>query len=246
MTLKENFAKTGNWLFRWRSFLPLLLIVLFILALREFKYLHDRHSLDLLWEMMCLTISLSGLVIRIITIGYVPFGTSGRNVKYQDADVLNTTGMYSIVRHPLYLGNFIIWLGLSLFLRLWWFSVLILLIFWLYYERIIFAEETFLEERFGETFLQWAQKTPAFIPKLKNWRKSALHFSLRTVLRREYSSFFAIIVSFTVLEILGDRIAQGRWTFDSVWMVIFSVSLLIYLIIRILKKRTNLLKVNGR
>lgn len=104
----------------------------------------------------------------------------------------------------------------------------------------------FLEERFGEKFLQWSQKTPAFIPKLRNWQKPALPFSLRTVLRREYSSFFAIIVSFTVLEILGDRIVQGRWTFDSVWMVIFGVSLLIYLIIRILKKRTNLLQVKGR
>lgn len=246
MTLKENFAKTGNWLFRWRSYLPLLLIVLFILALQEFKYLHASHSLDRLWEMMCLAISLSGLGIRILTIGCVPFGTSGRNIKYQAADVLNTTGMYSIVRHPLYLGNFIIWLGLSLFLRLWWFSALIILIFWLYYERIIFAEEMFLEERFGEKFLQWSQKTPAFIPKLRNWQKPALPFSLRTVLRREYSSFFAIIVSFTVLEILGDRIVQGRWTFDSVWMVIFGVSLLIYLIIRILKKRTNLLQVKGR
>ena len=32
--------------------------------------------------------------------------TSGRNTHDQVADSLNTSGIYSIVRHPLYVGNF--------------------------------------------------------------------------------------------------------------------------------------------
>ncbi|MGB8874133.1 MAG: hypothetical protein WCC75_12145, partial [Desulfobaccales bacterium] len=45
--------------------------------------------------------------------GLPPRGTSGRNTQGQVAETLNTTGIYSLVRNPLYLGNFLIWLGLS-------------------------------------------------------------------------------------------------------------------------------------
>ena len=99
-----------------------------------------------------------------MTVGYVPRGTSGRNTRKQVAEVLNTTGMYSVVRHPLYVGNFIMWLGISLFFHLWWFTLLIALIFWVYYEKIMYAEEAFLEEKFGEQFLALGRKNPAFYP----------------------------------------------------------------------------------
>jgi protein-S-isoprenylcysteine O-methyltransferase Ste14 len=71
------------------------------------------------------------------------------------AEVLNTTWMYSLVRNPLYLGNFIIWLGLALFINVWWCTIIVILSFILFYERIIFAEEKFLREKFGKTF-KWA------------------------------------------------------------------------------------------
>lgn len=53
--------------------------------------------------------------------------------------------MYSIVRNPLYLGNFLMVLRVVLVLRVWWLSLLYLLVFTIYYERIIFAEEMFLK-----------------------------------------------------------------------------------------------------
>ncbi|MGC9453013.1 MAG: methyltransferase family protein, partial [Oceanipulchritudo sp.] len=47
-------------------------------------------------------------------------GTSGRNTKQQVAYSLNTTGFYSVVRNPLYLGNFFMYLGIALFTHHWW------------------------------------------------------------------------------------------------------------------------------
>ena len=145
MSLKEQSAKTGEWLFRWRSYLPLVLMATIIPALQECSYPFGWHSYDLRWEMFCFTISLFGLLIRCYTIGYTPKGTSGRNTKSQKADSLNTTGIYSITRNPLYLGNFFMMLGVTMFLRVWWVSVIYALAFWLYYERIILAEESFLK-----------------------------------------------------------------------------------------------------
>lgn len=246
MPLREQFERTGNWLFKWRSYLPLLLIGLFLLAFLELGYPYGHHWWDLPWEMLCLLVSLAGLGIRVYTVGQVPFGTSGRNTKAQVAQVLNTTGMYSVVRNPLYLGNFIIWLGVSLFLRRWWFSLLIILIFWLYYERIIYSEESFLREKFGDQFTQWARNTPAFWPDFRKWRKPSLPFSWKVALGKEYSTFFAIIATFTLLKTVGLLITHKTLVVDRAWVAIFLVSLIIYLTMRILKKYTGVLKVAGR
>ena len=246
MALREEFKKSGEWLFRWRSYLPLLLIGLFLLAFPEFRYPYGKRLLDRFWELFCLSVAFAGLGVRVLTSGYVPWGTSGRNTKGQIADVLNTTGAYSLVRHPLYLGNFLIWVGISLYARLWWFSLIIILIWWIYYERIMFAEEEFLEEKFGEAFTEWADKTPAFFPRCRNWTTPHLPFSFKTVIRKEYGTFFAIIAVFTILEVIGEIFVHGRPGIDGMWAVIFSIGLLIYLSVRIVKKRTTWLQVAGR
>ncbi len=246
MALREEFRKSGEWLFRWRSYLPLLLIVLFLLALGGLRHPYGSRAPGGLWEIFCLAVSFAGLGVRFLTGGYVPVGTSGRNTKGQVADVLNTTGAYSLVRHPLYLGNFLIWLGISLFLGLWWFSLIIILILWLYYERIMFAEEEFLQEKFGDVFTEWADKTPAFFPKFRHWVKPDLPFSLKTAIRKEYSAFFAMMVVFTLLKIAGEFLSRGRLGIDWQWAVMFGGSLIIYLGVRYLKKRTGWLHVAGR
>jgi protein-S-isoprenylcysteine O-methyltransferase Ste14 len=245
MALREELEKAGHWLFRWRSYLPLLVIGLSLIAFREFEYPFGSQMWDDLWEIFCLTVSMVGITLRALTVGFVPEGTSGRNTKSQVAEELNTTGMYSVVRNPLYLGNFIIWLGISLLVRLWWFSLIVIFIFWLYYERIIFAEEEFLRSKFGRLYLEWTEKTPVFLPELCRWRKPNLSFSLRTALKGEYSGFFAIIATFTFLEVMGDYFAAGVWEFDTMWQIIFFSGLFIYISLRIMKK-SNLFDVKGR
>lgn len=246
MALREEFRKSGEWLFRWRSYLPLLLIVLFLLACVGLRHPQGSLARGGWWEIFCLAVSFAGLGVRILTGGYVPVGTSGRNVKGQIADYLNTTGAYSLVRHPLYLGNFLIWLGISLFWGLWWLSLIIVLILWLYYERIMFAEEEFLREKFGADFTAWAEKTPAFIPKWGHWVKPNLPFSWKTAIRKEYNAFFAMMVVFTLLKIVEEFFRRGILGLGWQWALLFSVSLIIYLGVRYLKKRTEWLNVAGR
>jgi protein-S-isoprenylcysteine O-methyltransferase Ste14 len=246
MALKEEFDKTGEYFFRWRSYLPLFMAFLFILALARLREPFADHRLDLAWSFFCLAVSLSGEGIRFFTVGFVPRGTSGRNTLGQVADVLNTTGMYASVRNPLYLGNLIIWLGLSLFMKSVWFTLIIILVFAIFYERIIFAEESYLREKFGDEFLQWADETPAMIPRFKNWRPPALPFSWKSAIKREYGSFFAIIVTFTVLEVLAGLFAYGKLTLDPIWIKLLAVSGVFYLAVRYLKKKTQLLATTDR
>jgi protein-S-isoprenylcysteine O-methyltransferase Ste14 len=217
-----------------------------LLALRESEYPGNSERLGHLWEAAGLVISFLGLAIRILTIGYTPRRTSGRNTKEQVADVLNTTGMYSVVRNPLYLGNFFMGLGIAVVAHLWWFTLIYALAFWLYYERIIFAEEAFLRNKFGSQFLDWADSTPVFVPKLRKYKKAHLPFSWRTVLKREYNGFFIVIVVMFILETVGEVFAEGELDFDLGWILLLCVGFVVWLTLRTIKKRTNLFKVEGR
>lgn len=248
MALREHIEKQGNYLFRWRSYWPLLFVPLLLIALRNSEYLEKvfGDSVNNFWQIFSVSISFLGFAVRCFTIGFIPRGTSGRGRSIQTAETLNTTGMYSIVRNPLYLGNFIIFLGIMLFVEVWWLALIVFLVFWIYYERIIFAEEEFLRKKFGDVFLEWAQKTPVFFPKFRNWKKPDLSFSLKTVLRRESSTFFAIVTSFTFLDISTDWFAEGKFELSLPWTILFIISLIIYLILIILKKKTKILNVNDR
>ena len=199
-----------------------------------------------LWQGFCLVLSLLGLVIRCLVIGYVPGGTSGRDTKKQKADMLNTTGMYSILRHPLYLGNFFIFLGIVLSIQVWWFALLSMLSFWFYYEKIIFAEEEFLRRKFGGEYLKWAKKTPAFLPKFKHWQTPNLAFSFKTVFRKEHSAFFVITTSFSLLDITQDSFMENKLKLDLGWLIVFVCGLAIYLTLLTLKRKTKILNVEGR
>jgi protein-S-isoprenylcysteine O-methyltransferase Ste14 len=248
VALREDFEKQGNWLFRWRSYLPLLIIPLFIGALRYSRMLEPvigERATDY-WEVFAMCVSFLGLVIRCLTVGFVPWGTSGRNTKAQFAESLNTTGMYSIVRNPLYLANFIIVLGITLFIQVWWLALIVWIGFGFYYERIIFAEEEFLRRKFGAQFIDWANKTPVFFPKFKNWKSPNLSFSLKTVFRKEFSTFFSIVSTFFFLEIGTNLLLEKRLFVHTSWLLFYIISLIIYLIILIIAKKTKLLHVSNR
>ncbi len=248
MALREEIERQGNWLFRWRSYLPLLVIPVFIIALQHSKVLENiigDRATDY-WEALSIVISFLGLGIRCFTVGYVPKGTSGRNTKSQLAESLNTTGMYSIVRNPLYLGNFIIVFGITLFIQVWWFALMVWVGFWLYYERIMFSEEEFLRKKFGLLFIEWAEKTPALFPRFKNWKKPSLPFSLKSVIRREFSTFFSIIAVFFFLEVGTNLLLNGKFKIRLSWVYFFIFGSVVYLTCLVLKKKTKLLNVSGR
>jgi len=246
MTLRTHFENSGNWLFRRRSYLPLFLLAILLPAVVWSDYPGASHTEDYPWELFCLAVSLSGLAIRVLAVSHAAPSTSGRGTQEPVAAALNTVGMYSVVRHPLYVGNYLMWLGVTLLPRVWWCPVICSLAFWLYYERIAFAEEEFLRRRFGDAWAAWAARTPAFVPALHNWQAPVQRFSVRHVLRREYSALFGLVSSFMFLEIVSDLVHKKRLEVDPVWGVVFACTGVAYLVLRRLKRNTRLLHVTDR
>lgn len=245
MTLREHFEHSGNWLFRQRSHLPLLVLAVILLALNTTGHAGGLDE-EALGDVLCFALALAGLAVRVAVIGYAAGGTSGRNTGEQIAATLNTRGMYSLMRHPLYLGNYLMWLGAALLPRVWWCAVIVSLVFWLYYERIMYAEEEFLRGKFGEVWLAWAARTPAFVPAPRRWVAPERRFMVRTVLKREYSALFGIAATFAFLLVARDLIQEGRLELDAGWVVVLGVTAIAYLVLRTLNRRTRLLEVEGR
>ncbi len=244
--LRDQLEQSGTFLFRWRSYLPLVMVPVLAAGMGQFHYPYESHRLDMVWEGVCLAIAAAGELVRVLTVGFVPKGTSGRNTKTIKAAQLNTSGIYSIVRHPLYLGNFLIFMAMMVFVRLWWVALAGALLYWLYYERIMLAEEAFLERTYGEAFKQWAARTPAIIPRLSLWKAPELRFSLRTALRREHTTVFMIVCVFTALEIAAEFEVRGVIQLEPMWAAIFVSGLVFYLVVHALKKLTHVLEVSGR
>jgi len=246
MTLRDQLEESGRVLFRRRSWLPLIILVAVPLTFLNYRNPLQSHAAQEAWIFVCMGVAVLGQVIRFLTVGHVPPRTSGRNRKNQVADSLNTDGMYSLVRNPLYLGNCLSWLGLAAVPLSPWLWISIALIFWIYHERVILAEESFLEGKFGDTFRNWAAKTPAFLPSFRGWKRPELPFSLRFAVGREYVNWFAIFSGFAVFDALADSATEHYLHMDLPWALAWGVAFSLFVGVRILKKQTQLLCVAGR
>jgi len=106
-------------------------------------------------------IVLLGMFIRVWAAGYL--------IKRKQ---LTTWGPYSYTRNPLYLGTFVIGIGLCIVQR----SILFLIIYaalfiFVYYFQIQHEEAT-LGEKFGEDFREYCRNVPRFFPRLTPYSKT--------------------------------------------------------------------------
>ena len=231
--------------------------------------------LEIYWMSFCLFVSFLGILIRAITIGFTPKATSGRNTNGQVADTLNTKGIYACVRHPLYFGNILMWAGILIYPGDIWLAIIGLTFFWLYYERIMIAEEAFLYKKFGKPYALWTEHTNMFIPNFTKWQTADLKFSLANVLKREYPGLLAVSISFLYCFLLKyyflffnleiSEMPQEPYSnftnwlkdyllnpFDTknypsyFWIVFFVLALTTTIVIKVLRKTTNIFEVEGR
>lgn len=242
--LVEEWTRSGNWLFRWRSYLPLL--VLTSLAALSFAFPSSTAGQLDNWELAGMLVAVAGLALRAWTVGHAPAGTSGRGTRKLEAASLSTEGMYSVVRHPLYLGNLLIWAGVATTTGSLVAVAVTILVFWIYYERIMLAEERYLQARFGSVFTRWAARTPALLPAPRLWRPYRLPFSLLFALGRDHAALYAWVAATTTLEVAETLGAGGGLDLASFWGIYFGAGTVVYVVLWRLKKDSTLLDVEGR
>jgi protein-S-isoprenylcysteine O-methyltransferase Ste14 len=77
---------------------------------------------------------------------------------------LVTTGIYGVVRHPVYLSYVLLFMGCSLFLQSLWGFLVFLVAGTITFGNHIKVEEAMLEKKFGAEFQAYKQKTKKLIP----------------------------------------------------------------------------------
>ena len=149
-------------LFNYRSYTPIpLLLAILILAAPTPASLLGGFALALLGE------SLRIWAVR--HAGGATRTTSGVGA----GAVLITHGPFAYVRNPLYLGNFLLSLGLCIMSWAWmpWMLFIFIALFGWQYWSIISLEEEHLQQRFGQTYKEYVQNVPRFFPRLIPFRK---------------------------------------------------------------------------
>ena len=242
MMLRDEHVRSGEWLFRWRSYPPVVFLLIVLLGTRGYHYPADSHVLDYWWEAGCVLLAVLGLAVRGWAVGAAGVGTSGGDRCQQRAEVLNTTGAYAVVRHPLYLGAFLVWTGTAALTRSVSVVLIVCLVFWIYYERIMTAEEAFLERRFGAAYRDWADRTPAFFPRRLALTPGTREFRWKRVLRRDYSAWLAVATAMMSIELVAESQVHHRLYIDTPWLVGYASVVLAVILVRALKHWTTVLR----
>ena len=82
---------------------------------------------------------------------------------------LASSGPYALVRHPLYLGNFLILIGFTLAAANLYVAIGVIVFFLIWYPAAIAYEDSKLENIFEEEWREWSKNIRAIIPGRFRW-----------------------------------------------------------------------------
>lgn len=203
--------RIGDQCFRFRaiSVVPIILICFFVFNP------DDMGRFNTLISISGFAIALFGGLIRMTSVGFSKPVTSGRE-NYLKAENLNTSGLYSLVRNPLYVGNFFIYNGVIIAYSSINALILLNIFFVLNYYFIILSEENFLKKQFGKEYREYLETIPNVIPNFKNYKKNEGKFSfLKVFLREKNTTFYWILLYVVSLLLKQYKLNDGA--IDNFW-----------------------------
>jgi protein-S-isoprenylcysteine O-methyltransferase Ste14 len=241
MTTQNRSEKLGNQFFKYRGQIP---VLFFLLAFFLMHYFPAQNKwLDQSNTLIAVSLVVLGHLIRALAVGKRAAHTSGRNRDEQVAEALNSTGIYSMVRHPLYLGNITTYMGWVVFTGIDWLIPTMLFGFLFYYRFIIYAEEQFLTRKFGQDYLDWKSATPLLLPAFWKFKTNPQPFSFKTVLENEYSGIAASMTTAWVL-LAFQWYVLGQFQEKSLLILAMALFIAVFTLgLRYLKKKTQFFKV---
>lgn len=195
---RPGHISVGTALFQRRAWLPVPLvvggIVLLLLAGNPLPWGTPARLAADVSGLLCLAAAEG---IRMWGVGHCGRKTRSASIH---ASQLVMSGPYAHVRHPLYVSNLLITLGIACLTGAWW-TLLTCLLYWVVvYRRIIGAEEAFLRASFGDAFESYSRQVPSLLPRLTPARLPPSSTFRRAELRKEYQTVIAIVASIVCVE----------------------------------------------
>lgn len=174
--------KIGESFFKYRDYTPVPLIILVLIFAKASLVTATLGTLLIVF----------GELIRIYSVSFI--GSISRTRKNRTGGNLIKEGPFSFVRNPLYVGNFFMSFGVSVFAGDPVIMILTVLLFAIQYYFIVKYEESLLRETFGEEYAEYCKEVPPWIPKkLIDWDELIAPGSLKKAIKSETKTLMAAV-----------------------------------------------------
>ena len=225
--MKQIMIAIGNFFFKWRNYL----FPIFVLALFVFKA-PVEISPEL--EGLAILFVIAGLATRATVIGFAYIKRGGMNKKVY-ADKLVTQGMFELCRNPLYVGNMLSIIGIFIMHGDPVVITVGIAVYAFIYQSIIYAEETYLQKKFGKDFNKYCKKTPRWFPIVTRFQAAteSMNFGWKRVIVKDYT---------TIATSLGALAAIAYYRAASPELAVFIVICGLFVAAISLAKRKGVLK----
>ncbi|MFH0917582.1 MAG: isoprenylcysteine carboxylmethyltransferase family protein [Candidatus Omnitrophota bacterium] len=176
-----------------------------------------------------------GQIIRVSARGY-------KAEHSQDSQALIQGGPYQVVRNPMYLGIFLIGLGVVLAIFRWWVVIVFIAVFILRYLLLIDQEEKKLGIMFPQAYPPYCQKVPRIFPSLFNIIKLDIikYLPIKIIwFKKEIGSMVTLLLLVLLVRSWQEIAQAGLKTYlqQLAWIGLTFILFIIFVIL--LSKRTN-------
>ena len=156
---------------------------------------------------------MAAAAIRLHVAGRARRGTSARGVTFE-AGTLITTGMYALVRNPLYVANVLVWCGMAMLTGSLAVAAVVAAVAGIHFHLIVLAEERYLARRYGRRYAEYCRRVGRWLPRLGSRRRDAPEaspapFTWSRALFREADTLFLLV--------LGGWLIGGLGHFPTPW-----------------------------
>jgi protein-S-isoprenylcysteine O-methyltransferase Ste14 len=233
----------GNFFFRYRNALFPLVIGLASLTLRP-QVMFDNWLLDRLLLTGGFILALTGQAVRLITIGFEYIHRGGRDGKVY-AGRLVQGGVYGLTRNPMYLGNSLITIGVTMLFGSPVGYLLLIPFFLFVYQAIIAAEEAYLRNKFGAEYDEYAAAVNRIWPSLSRIKTAfaGMRFDWRRSIKKDMGTVVGLTIGLNILPVwrsyfLYDADTTKVAAMRSLWIILGLTA--IYLVMVKLKRSKRL------
>ncbi|HET8552184.1 MAG TPA: isoprenylcysteine carboxylmethyltransferase family protein [Gammaproteobacteria bacterium] len=203
-------VRCGQVLFRYRNIIfPLMLLILMIW--RQPNALAGNAAADIWLDAAGLAIIVAGLVLRGWVIGLQYIKRGGENNQVY-AEGLVTGGVFSCSRNPLYVGNVLLLIGLTVIFNDAIVYAVAIPVALFAYEAIVAAEEHFLAGKFGQAYADYCATVNRWFPNPRRLVAATRgeRFDWPRVIGADYNTAWTWLTA-AVLVLIYERASAPGW-----------------------------------
>ncbi|NBW80232.1 hypothetical protein EBR21_00625 [bacterium] len=206
----SKFEKLGEILFRLRDYTPIPLIICSILFAQP----------TLVSLLAGASVALAGEFIRTYGVAYI--GTISRTRSYSNGQLVQE-GPFALLRNPLYFGNLVLSVGLSLMSNVNWLPMLVVVVFYAQYIPVVAWEERKLTHIFGTAYEQYKVSVPnRWFPSLSRIRATSLYAAPNSwgpALRSEKRTLTSVVTYFVIMSFLYWALSAGAFQLPLITLI---------------------------